>query len=151
MRLSIRQVFKGFYKLCECNCGTLISVINTKGRFSRYAYRHNFINISLNPGNRDKTGPNSSNWKGGRTRDRNYWFLLLPNYFSSAKNGRIYEHIYFYQEYYQCSLLPWGVVHHIIPCSKDYCNNMPWNLMGMTRSAHQKLHRSIKKQILNEL
>lgn len=144
LRLSIRQVFKGLYRLCQCNCGTLISVINTKGKFARYAYRHNFINILLNPGNRGKRGLDSSNWKGGRTRDRNYWYLTMPDYFSSNNSCRVYEHDYFYQEYHQCCLLSWGIVHHIIPVTEDYCNNMPWNLMGMTRSAHQKLHRSIK-------
>lgn len=145
MRLSIRQVFKGFYKLCECGCGTLINIINTKGKFAKFAYRHNFINKSFNPGKRDKAGWNNPNWKFGRTRDKNYWLLTIPGYFNSDKQDRIYEHIYFYEQYHQCCMLPWGDVHHIIPVSKDYCNNMPWNLMGMTDSNHHKLHRRFNK------
>jgi hypothetical protein len=82
-------------------------------------------------------------WKGGRKLDRNYWMLFMPEYRTVDKHGYVYEHVYFYQEYYQCSLLPWAVVHHIIPVSKDYCNNMIWNLMGMTRSQHFRLHETI--------
>ncbi len=76
-----------------------------------------------------------------------YWILTnMYGYTNADKKGTIREHIYNFQEYYQCSLLPWGVVHHIIPITKDYCNNMIWNLMGMTRSQHMKLHKAIKKK-----
>jgi hypothetical protein len=45
-----------------------------------------------------------------------------------------------FQEYYQCCMLPWGVVHHKDPVRKGYCNNMIWNLEGMMRSKHTEIH-----------
>lgn len=149
MRLSIRQIFKGFYKLCECGCGQLIPIINTKGKFARFGYRHNFLNKSLNPGKRDKRGENNPRWNGGRKRDRNYWVLFMPDYFSANKNGYVLEHIYVFQEYYQCCMLHWGNVHHIIPVTEDYCNNMIWNLMGIMANKHMSLHSNIRNSIKN--
>ena len=120
---------------CWCGCGTEFEKIKKRGNFlRRYVHNHHMVG---------RTKELCPSWKGGRKLDRNYWMLFMPDYRSSNKHGYVYEHVYFYQEYYQCSLLPWGIVHHIIPVSKDYCNNMIWNLMGMTRNEHMRLHMTI--------
>jgi hypothetical protein len=92
-------------------------------------------------------GIDSHSYKFGRYKQSHgYWILSsMYGYTNADKKGTIREHIYFFQEYYQCSLLPWGIIHHIIPVTRDYCNNMPWNLMGMMKGQHFRLHKTIKK------
>jgi len=123
---------------CACGCG---GVLNKYGK--------NFIKKLFIKGHNNKfrdmstasKGMNHFRYKFGRYKYKNYWILTgMKNYPNANKKGRILEHVYNYQEYHKCCLLPWGVVHHIIPVSRDYCNNMPWNLMGMTRSQHMRLH-----------
>src|SRR6478752_8450435 len=76
---------------------------------------------------------------GRRGKDiRGYWRLYLPTYFKSNRDGRVKEHVYFFQEYYKCCLLPWAHVHHK---DKNRENNMPWNLQGMMKKQHYKLHK----------
>jgi HNH endonuclease len=79
----------------------------------------------------------SHNWKGGRYKSRGYWYIWKPGYFRSNKNGYIREHIFIFQEYYQCCLLKWGNVHHI---DGNRGNNEISNLMGITLSKHRRLH-----------
>lgn len=120
---------------CWCGCGTEFKKIKKRGNFLRkYVHNHHMVG---------RTKELCPSWRGGRKLDRNYWMLFMPEYRSADKHGYVYEHIYFYQEYYQCSLLPWAIVHHIIPVSEGYCNNMIYNLMGMTRSQHMKFHMMI--------
>lgn len=82
-------------------------------------------------------------WKGGRYKDVNgYWVLLKPDYFSSMKGGYVLEHIFVYQEFHKCCMLPWSVVHHIIPI-KDGGTNDILNLQGMIKGQHDVLHHTI--------
>lgn len=132
---------------CECGCGKSIGRYGKNFLIKKFSKGHNkkFADFSYM-----KKGINNHNWKFGRYKKSNgYWILSsMYGYTNADKRGRIREHIYFFQEYYQCSLLPWGVVHHIIPVSKDYCNNMIWNLMGMTKGKHFQLHRTINRNKL---
>lgn len=121
---------------CECGCNEIIFLYDNHSTKRRFKFGHS------------NNGERNGNYKGGRKKHGNYWMLLLPDYFGSEKSGYINEHIYFYQEYYQCCILRWGVVHHIIPVSNDYCNNMIWNLMGMTKKQHTTLHNKFKKHIM---
>lgn len=148
LRISLRLMFRGLYRLCGCNCGKLIKVVDKKGRPRRFLKGHDKRGKPFLFANK---GEDCYNWKGGRKISNNYYFLLLPDYFSSDTQGYVPEHIYFYQEYYQCCLLPGVVVHHIIPVSKGYCNNMPWNLMAMSSSEHIKLHRKFMKYIKKDM
>src|SRR6476469_3281047 len=119
--LTIRQLFKGLYRRCGCgryNC--LIPIIKVDGGFSKFREGHN-------------------NYKGGRYKVRDYWYLYIPDYFSANTNGTVREHVYNFQESHKCCMLKWGVVHHIIPVKKGG-SNMPWNLEGMMRRDHQSLH-----------
>ena len=79
----------------------------------------------------------SPNWKGGRFKSHGYWYIWKPNYIRSHKNGYVREHIYMFQEHYKCSLLKWGVVHHI---NKKRDDNRIENLQGMTKKQHNRLH-----------
>ncbi len=141
MKISLRQIFRGLYRLCACNCGKLINIVDKRGRPRKFLKGHDKRG---KPFLFAKKGKDHYNWKGGRKRSNNYYFLLLPNYYRSDSLGYIAEHIYFYEQCYQCCILPWGVVHHIIPVSKEYCNNMIYNLMGMMESKHLSLHKKGK-------
>ena len=125
-------MFKGLYKRCECgrpDC--LIPVINKKGRFAKFKNGH-------------------GKWNNGRSKCGNYWLIYMPKYFSSYIDGYILEHIYNFQEYYKCCLLPWAHIHHIEPVTKDYCNNMPWNLQGMMHDKHISSHQLGKPRVNTE-
>ena len=119
---------------CECGCGEHIFRFSKSGGIRRFKDGHQL-----------RKGMNCPAFKTGRLKSgHGYYRLYIPDYFSSDKYGRVFEHIYFFQEYHQCCLLPWGEIHHIIPVTEDYCNNMPWNLMGMTKTQHKKLSNKFK-------
>lgn len=131
--MSEEIILNNNIKLCECGCNQPTTMYRGKPRrFVNFHYANKLI------------GKQSSCWKGGRKYSNSYYFLFIPDYFGSNPDGYVLEHVYFYQEYYQCCMLPWAVVHHIIPISKDYCNNMIWNLMGMMRNKHTRLHQKGK-------
>lgn len=120
--------------LIECGCGVcgeILSRTDNKYRIRNHIYGHY---------QKQRIGELNPTWKGYRRKIGNYWHLFIPDYFSSDKQGYIDEHVYNYQEYYKCCLLPWTVVHHIDPVTKDYCNNMPWNLTTMMRGEHVSYH-----------
>lgn len=94
------------------------------GNFSRFVSGHN------------SKGSQNPNWKGGRRKFGEYWYLWIPDYHHSHKN-HVREHVYFYEQFHKCCMLPWGDVHHI---DENKENNMPWNLVGMMKSEHQKIH-----------
>lgn len=121
--------------LIECGdgCEQVLSRTDKRFRPRKYLYGHY---------QRQSIGELNPNYKGGRIKSGYYWILYLPNYFSSNKQGRVYEHVYFYQEYYKICVLKWAIVHHIDPVTEDYCNNMIWNLTTMMRSDHIKFHNT---------
>lgn len=116
---------------CQCKpeCLVMIHSISESGQSVKYAKGH-----------RPK-GQYNKSWKGGRRKNGKYWIILWPDHPNAESTGYLPEHVYNFTEYNKCCMLPWGVVHHIEPVIRDYCNNMPWNLQGMTRSAHFKHHR----------
>ncbi len=123
---------KNWLNGCGCGqCNKIIFLRNKRGREIRFAEGHNIIFLH----NRGET---SSHWKGGRCKCNGYWYLKIPGYVSSNTNGYVREHVYFYQEYHKCCMLDWGDVHHT-DGNKD--NNMPWNLQGMMKAEHTKLHQ----------
>ena len=88
------------------------------------------------------TGINNKKYNFGIRYTRNYRYLFMPKHPNSIKSGYILEHVYVFQEYYKCCILPWGEIHHIDRVRKGYCNNMIWNLMGVTKSQHRTLDRT---------
>jgi hypothetical protein len=128
--VSIRDSFKGLYRLCECgdiNC--LIPIINTQGRFSKFKKGHN---------QKNKNGQYNAQWKGGRVKIGDYWYLRINKRY-------VPEHVYFYEQKNKVCMLKWAVVHHIDPVTPTYCNNMPWNLTTMMRGEHIIFHKKGKK------
>ena len=66
----------------------------------------------------------------------------MPDYPRAEKDGYVAEHIYVYQEFNKVCLLPWAEIHHLDPVREGYCNNMPWNLIGVTAWEHRTLDRT---------
>ena len=89
-------------------------------------------------------GINNPKYNFGIRYTNKYRFIFMPDYPRAIKSGYVAEHIYVFQEYNKCSLLPWGEVHHIDPVREGYCNNMPWNLQGVTKWNHRTLDRTKK-------
>lgn len=123
MVVSIGQLFRGLYRFCYCGCKELIPCVNKRGKFLRFKHGHN----------------QRFNWIYKRFFDNTtkYWYLWIKNHPNSRSNNWIGEHTFFYTEYYQCCILPWGIVHHK---DDNKENNMIWNLEGMTRAQHMALH-----------
>jgi hypothetical protein len=117
-------------KECGCSpeCKEMIPITYMNNKPRKYAIGHYPI------------GSKGYNYKGGRRKKGRYWQLLIPKYYSSHSDGYISEHIYNFQEYNKLCMLPWGNVHHIEPVTENYCNNMVWNLIGITKSQHMKIH-----------
>jgi hypothetical protein len=89
-------------------------------------------------------------WKGGRIIINGYiaiWKLDHP--FASLK-GYVYEHRLIYEQYYNCCLLPWIVIHHI---DGNIQNNKIENLRPMLRGQHSLIHnignKNSKKDLSN--
>lgn len=134
VNLNIVELFYGIYKTCECGCNKLIPFLTKGGKPARFMYHHNIRGKYQ----RNNTGENHGRWKGGRFKRNGYWRIWLPDYYRSYHDNYCLEHVYFYQEYNKCCVLPWCVVHHIDGNTE---NNMPWNLMVMTKSAHMSYHK----------
>ena len=68
-----------------------------------------------------------------------YWYLtMIYDHPNSNKRGRITEHIYNFTMFHKCSMLKWGIVHHL---DENKENNMPWNLIGTVRKKHLVTHQ----------
>lgn len=63
--------------------------------------------------------------------------MYLPNYHRTDYCVYIREHIFVFEMSHQCSMLPWGIVHHKNGIRTD---NRQENLEGMIISFHMKLH-----------
>lgn len=128
--MSLKDSFRGLYRLCKCGCKTLIRIMNKHGRIKHYEIGHYWMG---------KFGIDNKGWKGGRYKDNHgYWTLNMPHYFSANSFGKVREHIYNFQEYHKCCMLKWGVIHHI---DENKENNMPWNLQGMMWAKHSSIHQ----------
>lgn len=60
-----------------------------------------------------------------------------PERYKRTRRHGVYEHVYVYEQYNKCCILPWGQIHHINGKRDD---NRPENLRGMMESDHMKLH-----------
>lgn len=123
---------------CACGCNIVITLRNRK------CIERKFIN-----GHKNQKGSNNPSWKGGRAHHHGYWHLWMPDYYRSSKVGYVPEHVYFYEQYHKLCMLPWGEVHHIIPVKKGG-SNLPYNLMGMMKKDHVRMHNKNNKYNYNK-
>lgn len=81
---------------CLCGCGQVVT--NYKYKSRKYIYGH-------------------SNWKGGKYINTGGYILIRKsrnkNYSFPTKRKYILEHRHIYEQYYNCCLLSWIVLHHI--------------------------------------
>ncbi len=114
--MSLRDSFRGLYRLCFCGCKYLIKCIKRNGRLAKFKKGHS---------TGGRRGENNSNYKNGKYSD---------NYLRIIVNGKnIKKHIHIFQEYIQCCMLPWGDVHHK---DGDKFNNEITNLQGIMHNQH---------------
>lgn len=122
--------------LIECGCGSCTEIItkrNKYGKIVKYKKNHDKKNLDFS----HISGQNSKWYKTGIKYRHNYRYILIPDYYRADKSGYVAEHIYVYQEYHKVCILPGIEIHHIDPVREGYCNNMPWNLITVTRAQHR--------------
>lgn len=130
----ILKVFEPFILgNCLCGCNTDIGIRIDNGRLRKYVKGHHLL------------GKQSNGYKNGRFLSKyGYWYIYMPDYLNANVNGYVRENIYNFQEFHKCCMLKWGHVHHM---DENRQNNMIWNLQGMTKSKHSRLH-CIKNKVL---
>lgn len=83
-------------------------------------------------------GENHPCWKGGKYKDNNGYIKIRKlNHPKSDGHGYILEHRLVYEEYYNCCLLDWILIHHKNEIKTD---NRIENLEPITRQKHAILH-----------
>lgn len=65
------------------------------------------------------------NWRGGRTKDRDYWYIWKPEHPYATQTGYVLEHRLVMEQHIGRYLEPTEVVHHI---NKDKSDNRIENL-----------------------
>jgi len=129
--MTVEDIDFSRFKYCECNCGELIPIINTKGKPARFKNHHN---IGLK---KEK----SLHWNGGQHIKDGYIVTYKPDHPKCNKTGYIKQHRIIYEEFYKCCLLPNSVVHHI---DKNRQNNNIENLMVfVNHSTHEKFEKKV--------
>lgn len=143
MRLSIRRLFRGLYRLCACGCGTFIHIIDKKSRLRNYAYHH-----------QPMSGNNNGQWKGGVTEsDKGYLSSKERDHPNCNQQGYVMQHRLIYEHYLKILFdedvyIPRNYdIHHINGIKDD---NSLINLELLTRAEHISKHKKgIKKDMSN--
>src|SRR3982751_5197067 len=94
--IKLCEKCKGRNWLIECTCGKCGQVIPSKDKQYR---THKFV-----LGHATKL---RDNYQGGRLLRNNYWYIYKRHYFSSYESGYVLEHVFVYQEFHKCCILPW--------------------------------------------
>lgn len=96
--------------------------------------------------NKKRTQEKNSNWHGGKTVTQHGYILIRkPEHPLADVRGYIYEHRLAACEKLGRLLKPKEIVHHI---DGDKKNNMPENLVVISRFEHHVEHRKADKKIL---
>ena len=114
-----------YKNFCLCGCGQVTNIF--KDKYRKYIKGHHKKQI---------TGSLHPNWKGGRVKQDNYWWVRIQEHPFMDSRGYIREHRLVYEQHYNCILLPYVDIHHIDGNTE---NNAIENLKPMYRNQHQKL------------
>lgn len=130
---SVLELFPPFLLgYCDCGCGQNLKTLKNHNKIITHFLSGHQVRT------KDRRGFNHPQYKNGRMKDNGgYWRITVPGYRGVDDHNRIREHVYNFQEFNKCCLLPWGTIHHI---DHNKENNMPWNLKGMVRGQHVQLH-----------
>lgn len=79
-------------------------------------------------------GEKNPNWKTGKKRDKAGYIYLRKH------NRYILEHRLVYEEFYDCCLLRWALVHHINGIKDD---NRVENLEVVSKERHNSIHTTM--------
>lgn len=116
--------------ICNCGCKQSIPIRNRRKELARYMKSHNVVEFV-------KHGSEHPSWKHGRPYNKNGYRLVWKPEHPKASRNYVYEHILVFEEYYNCCILPWIIIHHKNEVKDD---NRIENLQPLTDSEHKRYH-----------
>lgn len=124
---------------CADGCGKVISRYGKNYAIKKFYKNH--TNLGKNHHNYGKLKrENNPRWKGGKWQDDDgYWHIKKPDHPFCDSKGYVVRHRLVYEEYYNCILLPWVDIHHIIPIKEGGTDDIE-NLLPITRNNHISIH-----------
>lgn len=127
--------------LCECGCG-LPAPVPMQNNASKGHIKGHPLRFRHGHHGRGKTGADAPNWKGGRLVDAtgHRRVLVGKTHPMADSKGYCYEHRLVAAAAIGRMLRGDEDVHHI---DLDPLNNEPANLLVVSRSLHQRIHRLI--------
>lgn len=120
-------------KPCACGCGELIHSVTLSSN-KPIMFKHGHIN-------RGKRAEQTTQWKGGECKNGRYLITYSPDHHFAVR-GYIPKHRKVYEDYYNCVLLPWVVIHHI---DGNKVNNDISNLQPFSKSQHMRLEGTLRR------
>lgn len=118
--ITIKRYKSFILGTCDCGCNKYIEIRNQRRELGIFLRGHNIIY---------KKGKDHPRYKHGKY-ENNYKVIRI-----NGKQKR--EHVFIYEQFYNCCMLQWGEVHHM---DENIHNNDPSNLQGMVKSSHKRLH-----------
>ena len=125
LSISLSTAFRGLYRLCQCNCGTLIKLVGTDYQIRRFVNGHGI------------KGERNGWWKGGRPISHDYILILKPDHPFCNSMGYVLEHRLVMEQFIGRYLTKYEEIHHINKNTKD---NRIQNLKLISKGEHTTIH-----------